>query len=174
MQFKEECVGRLSEAIRYDPQSGKLFWKHRDSVPSSTNARWVGKEAGTVKPCGYIRIAFDRSHYYAHRVAWALHYGEWPPGEIDHINGDRGDNRIENLRIATRQQNTMNHGPSTRNTSGVAGVAYHAVNRKWVASLTIDRKRIYLGSFKNINDAIAARKRAEVEHYGEFSRKVAS
>lgn len=90
---------------------------------------------------------------------------------VDHKHGDstRNDNRKENLRICTRQENNRNRKPTLNTKSGVVGVAWHNKNKKWVAQISISKKNIYLGSFENKEDAIKARKEAEEKYFGEFS-----
>lgn len=90
-------------------------------------------------------------------------------GIIDHINHNVQDNRKSNLRIVTSSQNGMNASLSKNNTSGVTGVKWHKKQQKWVATITINYKRIWLGSFVDFDDAVKARKKAEEEYYGEFS-----
>ena len=90
---------------------------------------------------------------------------------VDHINHDKSDNRKSNLRLVTTQQNTMNHGVSTKNTSGFTGVSFDKDKMKWVASITVNYKNIFLGYFSNIEDAKRARQRAENKYFGDFSYK---
>jgi hypothetical protein len=98
----------------------------------------------------------------AHRVAWAIHFGEWPKF-IDHINGDKTDNRIENLRAVSFVENTRNRKRPTNNSSGHAGIYWHTKERRWVARIGDGAGRKRLGSFLNLDDAVAARRKAEVD-----------
>ena len=123
----------------FEYKDGKLFHKPRSAEMFANgvvgakrhNARLAGKQAGHVeKASGYVRVGVkgvERGTYKSllgHRVVWQMVYGEIPSGmEIDHINGNRSDNRIENLRIVTPTENARNHGISKRNKSGVVGVA---------------------------------------------------
>ena len=105
----------------------------------------------------------------AHRIAWALHYGEWPNKSLDHIDGDRTNNRINNLREANSSQNTINSKVRSDNTTGARGVGKNQYG--WVAQIQSDGKRHYLGFFKTKAEAVAARAEAEVKHFGEWQRK---
>lgn len=89
--------------------------------------------------------------------------------EVDHKKHDKSDNRKENLRIATRSQNMMNHCINKNNTSGTTGVKQYGTNGKWSADITVNGTRIYLGTFDNLDDAIKARKEAEEKYFGEWS-----
>lgn len=120
-------------------------------------------------PCfkrnGYFVIRFKGRKYMAHILAWLYHYGEWPSGEIDHINHNRLDNRISNLRVVSRAENGRNQSICSRNKSGVCGVYMNKSMGKWHAQIRVDGKAIHIGYFDDINDAAAARKKAE-EKYG--------
>lgn len=106
----------------------------------------------------------------AHRVAWFLHYGRFPNGELDHIDGDKANNRIENLRVATRSQNTAYRGKTKRNTSGFKGVCWHRRDKRWRASIGSKGRRLDLGSFSTPEEAFEAYKAAAVHHHGEFAK----
>lgn len=125
----------------------------------------AGKEAFiSRKPNGYIYARLMGRAIYAHRAAWAISYGEWPKGDIDHINGDRADNRIANLRDVSRQENMRNAKRNRANRSGVVGVTWCRAARKWQAQIGISGKCKYLGIFSSRDDAVAARRAAERQY----------
>lgn len=145
---------------RIELRDGALYWRHTD------NAWWNSRYAGLpvciqTAPCGYRRLRVEGQKYLIHRVIWLLHHGRWPV-LVDHINRDRADNRIENLREVTAAENQWNSGPALSNPSGYPGVQVTKPGR-WVARINDSGKRRHLGTFKNREDAIHARKRAEME-----------
>ena len=139
-----------------------------ERVCSIWNGKHSNKEALTVNCRGYRRGRVLGDSYLAHRIAWAVYHGWWPEYEVDHINRNRSDNRIKNLREATRTENTRNKTIQLNNKSGFCGVRFHKKDKKWTASIGVHRKLIHLGNFTDIEDAIVARKSAEIEH-GFFS-----
>lgn len=145
---------RLREVLNYNADTGVFTWRIKLSRKVV-----VGREAGGLKPTGYMTVRVDTRSYYAHRLAWFYVYGSWPPDEIDHINGSRADNRIGNLRTATRKQNMENRTPAP-GTSGYRGVCWLDANQKWRASITHNRKNHYLGLFDTAEEASAAYKEA--------------
>lgn len=167
----------LDLLVRYEPETGKLFWKERsDDLFRETNGRskahacanwnahYAGKEAFTAQDKdGYKRGAIFNRPYKAHRIAWALSYGEWPL-HIDHINGKRDDNRLCNLRSVTRMENQQNMKRSKLNKSGSCGVSWDRHRSKWTARIHANGRLIALGRFDDLNDAISARKSAEKKH----------
>lgn len=165
--------GLLRTLLIYDPETGKLFWKPRPSSMFPTPARaaaWnairAGKEAfATIHASGYRRTTILNQTINAHRLIYAMVYGEWPP-EVDHINGIRHDNRLCNLRGVTKAENARNVA-SPRNVSGVCGVIFYKKLGKWGAYINRDKKRVHLGVYAEKATAVAARKRAELEYaYG--------
>ena len=162
----------LRKLLRYDIDTGKLFWRERpldffkDGQQSALhnhtawNARYSGKEAFTATRCGgYFTGAVFGRMLRAHRVAWAIHYGEWPKDQIDHINGDPKDNRINNLRCVNNQQNGQNTKLHATNTSGYSGVSWHKIAKKWSATYWEHGKSQYIGLFVDKSEAIEAVKR---------------
>lgn len=105
-----------------------------------------------------------RKRYKAHRLIYLLQTSAWPPDEIDHLNGDGTDNRWENLRAATPEENRQNLRKYSSNRSGHTGVCWHKHCGKWAARIMVHRRNIHLGYFTSKEDAVAARKKAEVEH----------
>jgi hypothetical protein len=147
---------RLLQVIAYDPSSGAFSWK----VDQSRVAK-VGSLAG-VKPnaAGYGRIGIDGTRYLAHRLAWLYVHGEWPPADLDHINRNRMDNRIANLRLATRGENLQNKAMPAANTSGHKGVYWNRRANKWQAQIKANGTYHYLGLFADLSAAAAAYERA--------------
>ena len=166
----------LRKLLRYEPATGKLYWRERtpdmfvdgkyaaERSCKAWNSKFVDKEAFTASRNGYLHGAiFDRL-YSAHRVIWAISYCKWPSNQIDHINGDRSDNRIKNLRSVSHAENTRNRRTSEVNTTGVMGVYWYKSRKKWYARIMFDGKNKHLGYFSNKADAIAARKAAEAKY----------
>ena len=161
----------VDSVIRYDADTGKLFWKHRDAnlFPDEKsykkwNGRFGGKEAFTAYKDGYKHGSIFYKYLKAHRVIWLLVYGEWPNGEIDHIDGNRENNRIHNLRVVTSSENARNRKVQSNNKSGVPGVGWRNDTNKWYARIKILGEYTYLGNFENFEDAVSAKKSAEIEH----------
>lgn len=150
----------INDYLSYDESSGDLIWAFKLSRKVV-----VGSVAGCkCKRDGYIKVRFENRLYLAHRIIWEAVVGKIPEGmQIDHINHDRSDNRIENLRVVTHIENGMNQSMCVRNKSGVTGVSWHSRDKKWKAVISKDRKAISLGYFNNFDDAVAARLSAEIE-----------
>lgn len=160
----------LRQLLRYNPKTGKLFWRKRVNKSFSSthrakiwNAKYAKQEAGCIRGNGgYRSVTVNYIKMPAHRIAWALFYGEWPRGMIDHINGVRTDNRLENIRDVTLSENARNSSRSTKNTSGHTGVSWEGRSKRWRAYIRENRKTVGLGYFRNIDDALKARKKAEI------------
>lgn len=152
----------LHELLRYEPETGLLYWKPREGK-KQWNTRFAGKQAlsTTCKSGTYRRGYLLGKMTLAHRVVYSMVHNKQFDHEIDHINGDRLDNRPDNLRASSPAINARNNAIPSHNTSGVVGVAYRALCKKWRASITIENRQIHLGHFHTKEDAIAARKTAE-------------
>lgn len=149
----------LIELLSYDPKSGIFSWKIKRGNRTNVNGT-----AGSLKEDGYNVIGLKGKLYSSHRLAWIYVYGEWPKGQIDHINHIRNDNRIDNLRDVSASENSMNRLISNANTSGCIGVCWDKEKTKWEARIKTSGKQKHIGYFKNKIDAIIARKMAEYEH----------
>jgi hypothetical protein len=157
-------VEYLRQRLRYEPETGKLYWREHPSMPTHWNTRYAGAEAFTADFKGYRLGTFGYKRYLAHRVAWALHHGQWPSDSLDHVNHNPADNRIENLREAPHSDNMKNMRMHRTNTSGATGVYWFARYQKWMASIKADGVQHFLGYFADKQDAIAARKAAETRY----------
>lgn len=151
---------RLHELLTYDPASGVFTRK----VKTSSRAR-LNKEVGSIDSRGYRQICLLGRLHLAHRLAWVYVYGEWPSEQIDHINRNRLDNRIANLRVVTCSENSQNSGMWRNNTSGHKGVYWNKPRQQWTALMMHARKRLYLGHFDDQYEAVMARKTAEALLY---------
>ena len=123
---------RLRELLSYDPDSGIFRWR------VCARRKLVGSIAGHKGKQGYMHIGIDGRDYRAHRLVWLYVYGKWPPTEIDHINLLRHDNRLANLRLASREQNSANAPSHRDSSSGLKGVSFHKHMRKWRAEIMGD------------------------------------
>jgi hypothetical protein len=165
-------VEDVREAFDYDAATGNLIWRPRPSGTTGNNvfnSRFAGKVAGSPHDAGYIGIVFHRTRQYLHRLVWAHQKGEWPTHEIDHINGDRSDSRIENLRPATTSQNRHNRRPGA-NRTGMKGVTFEPRTGRFQARIKLDNKQHNLGTFATAEDAHAAYCRAAENLHGEYRR----
>lgn len=167
-QPKLPSLERLNEMLSYDIQTGTLTWKDRPTssfhgsvmpaeiMEKSWRSRFAGKPAGGYGG-GYHRVMIDGHHHLTHRVIWKIQTGE-DPVEIDHIDGNRLNNRFENLRSVTRAINMRNKNLYKNNKSGVPGVEYRARDNSWVVKVGVgEGKQLNLGSFKTKEEAIAGR-----------------
>lgn len=166
---------RLRQLFNYEPLSGSLVWRERPEAEFKTGLAYASfvsrcqrKEAGHLCSDGYRAVVIGRQRYLAHKLIWLLVHGEWPEYplfEIDHINGDRADNRLVNLRKVSKSGNQRNAGRRKNNTSGVHGVNWKADKRngkgRWVARIWNGPRHVSLGTFDTLHEAQIARKAAE-------------
>lgn len=164
----------LRKLLRYEPETGNLYWKPRtpdmftDSQKTAEhqcnnwNSRYAGKPAFTAdNGHGYPYGTVCKHKLVAHRVIWAIVTGSWPTKQIDHINGDRTDNRFENIRDVSRSENLRNMALPKSNTSGVMGVHWFKNAKRWSANIRVSGKSKHLGYFDTKEEAAKARAIAE-------------
>ena len=147
MLLKQECLKKLF----YDAANGIFIWKF-----NGTRGIKAGDVAGSKMSDGYIMLSVSGKKVLAHRVAWFFSYGEFPYGHIDHINRNKSDNRILNLRLASPEQNAQNRTKNSKNTSGYKGVTWHKRDKKWQAAITVKGKVLHLGYYLKVEDAYAS------------------
>ncbi len=138
----------VANKFTYCDESGLLF-------RAVDSGRWKkGELAGCLNADGYIIVSVGRTRYYAHRLIWLMKFGEWPSGEIDHIDGDRSNNRIENMRCVTKSGNMKNQKRNSRNTSGAPGVGWDRTRNKWRVQIYVNGKHSFQGRFDSKEEAV--------------------
>jgi hypothetical protein len=150
----------VREIFDYDPSTGVVTRKK--SVSQNTK---VGQQAGTVNGHGYLAVRVFSKTYSLHRIIWLYVYGQFPSKDIDHINRNRLDNRLLNLRQVDRIDNCRNISRPKHNTSGCMGVSWYGRDKKWNVYIKVDGKNKWLGRYDTIFDAAAVRRSAENHIY---------
>ena len=147
----------------FDYKDGCLYVKKRycDKMP-------VGSKVGTKNKDGYLQVTIMKQKHYIHRLVFLYHHG-FLPESVDHVNNDKLDNKIQNLREATLGENNHNIGMNKRNTSGSKGVSWHKKNKKWVVTVRNNKKSMYFGSFEDIELAELVAIEARNKHHKEFA-----
>lgn len=152
--------------LTYD-EACKLF-KYKDGQVIRRVDMNGGVKAGDIvcskSKKGYHALSVYGEKYKLHRLVWLLNYKEWPNGQIDHINRNKSDNSIGNLRIVSNAENCKNQRKPKNNVSGQVGVSWASSCNKWMSNITVNRKRIYLGVFNELYCAVTARKKAEIKY----------
>ena len=161
--MRDLTVDLLNELFEYDKETGDLIWKVRKAQSVK-----VGDIAGYLQSTGYKRLKINAKAYLVHRIVFLMHKG-YLPKTIDHINGDRLDNRIENLRAVTANQNQHNRKLNSNNTSGFKGVSWCKTHKHWRAAVKLEGKKIHLGLFKTPEEADAVVRKAREELHGTFA-----
>jgi hypothetical protein len=154
----------LKELLHYDPDTGIFTWKIK-----TCKKVCVGKIAGYVASNGYISFSINKKSYLAHRLAWLYVNGNFTKHTIDHINGNKKDNRIVNLREATKSENSWNRKLQVDNVSGIKGVYWHALRNKWMARIMVNNKQMYLGSFDDLKIAEKVILESRNKYHREFA-----
>lgn len=174
----------LREALNYDPQTGLFRWRERPvhhfkndmrwsaaSNQKRWNSRYAEHPAFTLMDVnGYLRGVIEKTGLMAHRVAWAVTVGHYPKLSLDHINGIRTDNRLQNLRQANRQQQGWNTRPHVGKSSNFLGVSFRKDRNVWRANIFLNGKQVSIGTFDSEEEAAKARDEVARKHHGEFVR----
>jgi len=153
----------LQSILNYNKDNGVFTWKHRDDVRPEWNTKFAGKEAGGVRASGYITFGINKVRRYAHRIAILYSYG-YTPEQVDHINGNRADNRLANLRSANNYINSRNQKLRATNTSGYNGVYWCKRRGLWYVRVGVNGVNIHGGYFVDIKDAISNRDLLDIKH----------
>lgn len=174
--MRELPIEYLRRRILYDPMTGDLVWKPRPDpdfpsirIRNIWNKKYLGHVAlNSLEATGYLTGRIDGLFFKAHRVAWALFHGEFPKEAIDHIDGDKTNNRISNLRLANKQQNAANMQIRRSNLCGLKGVS--RARKRWRAAISIKGKNFNLGHFDTKEEAHKRYCEVAIEHFGEYAR----
>jgi hypothetical protein len=160
-------VEALRALFRYDPNSGKLYWRLRPQGPVHWNTQHAGRQAGSIRQGRrYVQLA-GYGLLLGYRIIWKMVYG-FEPYMLDHIDGNPRNDRIANLRVATPAQNARNTRPYGK--SGFKGVSYSRRRGRWNAQIFLNGRPVNLGAFHCPADAHAAYVRAAKKHFGAFAR----
>lgn len=145
--------------------SGSLYWK----ISPPTCRVKAGDLAGCLGNTGYIRVTLEGVEYMAHRIIYEIHFGPIPEGcQIDHIDGNKSNNNLENLRLASRTENSYNRDKNKNNSSGYKGVHFCNRDKRYKAQIALEKKRKHLGSFKSAEEAYEAYLKAAREVHRDF------
>jgi hypothetical protein len=154
----------LKKRLKYEPDTGAFIWINTNSYRFKN-----GSVAGTLNSTGYWVIILDRKQYLAHRLAFLYMNGEMPTHQVDHIDHNKTNNKYSNLRLVTNSENSKNLKLDKRNKTGVSGVQFRKKYGIFIARINVDKKDIYLGSFKNFDDAVLAREKASIKYGFHFN-----
>lgn len=152
---------RLKEVLHYSPDTGVLTWAAKTSRKVV-----VGSSAGSIRVDGYIHVGVDGTRYLAHRLAWLHVYGAWPTKHLDHVDGDRSNNSMRNLRVCTDAENGQNRkGPNANSRTGYLGVTYDRRYGTYSAHITRQGVKTHLGTFSTPEEAHQAYLAAKARYH---------
>jgi len=162
------CATKLRLLLDYDEDAGILRWKYRVN-----RGVYAGDVAGRIhKGHRYMRVKIKGREYAVHRLIWKIKTGNNPLKVLDHIDCNTSNNRWLNLREASPSLNNCNRGLQKNNRSGTKGVSWNSADGRWVAAISVESKKSYLGYFKEKDDAVAVVNAARLQLHGEFARSV--
>lgn len=159
--MKDLSYERARELFDYCPETGQLSWKVL--IQNRRNP------IATLSHYGYVVVGVDGRQHKAHRIVWVLHNGSITDDPIDHVNGFKSDNRIENLRSCASKENSRNRNPKTNSRLGILGIRQQSKRRCFEARISVNGRSVYLGTFPTIEAAEAAHRVASEKYHGEFS-----
>lgn len=159
-------MAKIREKLAYDPETGQFTW-----LVSAGSVK-AGDEASSTTTAGYGRVKIEGVYYYLHRLAWAFVHGDFPDSDLDHENLVKSDNRISNLRLATKAENQMNRGVPKNNASGCKGVTWNASRGKWSVRCAANGKRRHLGYFDDVAIATSVYRQHAPSIHGDFYKEV--
>jgi HNH endonuclease len=164
-------VNEIRELVSYDSETGEMRWRSRFLTGKATSwdTKYAGQPAGNKRKNGYTFVSIHKKRYPLHRLAWLYVHGIYPD-ELDHWNNDPTDNRLANLRLATRTEQLRNTLLRSDNTSGFKGVYAH--KGRWRAKINVCGEQIHLGTFFDITQAHLAYAHAADKYFREFARVV--
>ena len=151
----------LNELFEY--RDGELFFKR------SRGTMKAGRKAGTLKPDGRIHVSINKKLYLLHRIIFAMHH-DYLPEMVDHIDGDTTNNRIENLRAAVHAENAWNAKARIDNVSGIKNITYNKKYKRWIVRVQANKRRVYMGSFKDVETAQWVAKHCRNAQHKQFAR----
>lgn len=159
-------VEEVREMFSYDPADGVLRWR----LDRSPKAR-AGAPVGCIHRSGYLVTLIRRKNYQVHRLIWAFVYGCWPPEHVDHVNGVRSDNRLQNIRACSPSENGRNKGRQVNNTTGFKGVSFCSREGRYQTTCRVNGRKKWIGYFDTPEEASIAYEAFAKRHHGEFYRR---
>ena len=160
----EEVLDLVDEWLTYLPKEGEFVWRKKPNRRIR-----IGSYAGSLREDGYVNVRLEGTSYMVHRLVFLKEHRRWPTEILDHIDTDRRNNRIDNLRECDHGQNLCNRGAQVNNTSGYKGVARCSRNTGWVSRIHVHGKTTYLGTFNTRKEASRAYMEAAKQYHGDFA-----
>jgi hypothetical protein len=160
----------VRQILDYNPDKGVLVWRCRPDRDKKWNSRCAGKEAGEFSPSKYRRLTIDGKTFSYHHIVWLHQTGEWPIRELDHIDRDKMNNRIENLRLATRSEQMRNTVVRKDNKTGLKGVCWDKKSQRWFVSINVEKETKYRGYFNCPELAHLVYSELAGKYHGKFAR----
>jgi hypothetical protein len=159
-------IAQIKEVLQYDPNTGLFEWAQNIGMKIKKGQRAGGKQG-----LGYVSIKYKKKTYKAHRLAFALQTGNWPIKDIDHINGQRDDNRWINLRIASKRENLLNSKKSSTNKSGHKNIHFVKNTKRWRVAIHALNGKLIQRNYRKLEDAINKANELRAIHYKDFERR---